>query len=489
MNPIELWNQGFNVIPVKDKKPLIEWQAYHTARQPLVAVEQFAKDFSDCQWGIVTGKISGIFVLDIDGDEGRDSVSKLTDRLPDTWTTKTRKGWHYYFKWEDRYGDFPTTKVRVFPGVDTRGNGGYVVAYDFIQGHAPADLPLADAPAWLVDALAGTGKPEEKGYRPGWILDALTNIKPGDAGQGRTQTFTRIIGRLNRDGWAEEDIFAILKPHADDFGYDLKKLYDTILDMCRRYAEQSRAVEYVGISASGLLNESAKGIDWCISPLLPKEGIGIIAGAPGHGKSWMLLDIATDVSLGRPWLGKFEVQAGRVMYVDEESTKGLLRHRLRKLLAFKGVDAEQLRIDFYIGEGLSLSDPASVEQFSNKVDTVKPGLIIMDSLIRVHKAEENNATALAQTFGVVKKIIRDFGCAVLFADHLRKPSAFSSGPEQEFRGSTEKLAAIDCGLIIHRVGENLLLEQAKARYTEPIKSFEFKIVDVGTDSTAVRYIG
>lgn len=489
MNPIDLHHMGFSVIPVKDKKPLVEWQPYHTMKAVDTVILDWQKSFHDCQWGIVTGKVSGILVLDIDGEEGRESVSKLTNEMPVTWTTKTRKGWHYYFKWEDRYGEFPTTKVRVFPGVDTRGNGGYVVAYDFVPGHSPADVELAPAPSWLVDALAGTGKQEDKGYRPGWILEALSNVDPGDAGRGRTATFTRIIGRLNRDGWAEEDIFALLKPHADDFGYDLKKLYETILDMCHRYSEQSKAKEYVGISASSLLSGKSSGITWCVAPLLPKEGIGILAGAPGHGKSWMMLDIATDVSMGRPWLGKFEVASGRVMYVDEESSKNLLSYRLRKLLNFKQIDPESLRVDFYIGEGLSLSDPSSVDQFRMKVDTAKPSLIIMDSLIRMHRAAENDATALAQTFGVVKKITRDFGCAVLFADHLRKPSPFSQSPDQEFRGSTEKLAAIDCGLIIHRVGENLLLEQAKARYTEPVKSFEFKIVDVGTESTAVRYIG
>jgi len=485
--PIQLRDWGFNLIPVKEKKPLIDWQQYQQLPTG-TEIERWSTEFSGCEWGIITGPISKILVLDIDGEEGRKALEELHIQMPKTWVTKTRKGWHYYFKWEDELSGVPTTKVRLFNGVDIRGNGGYVVAYNFIQGYSPADLPIAEIPEWLRSAITATPL-AEKTYKPGWILEALSNIQPGDAGAGRTHTFARIIGRLNRDGWSEEDIFALLKPHADQYNYDLKKLYEQIGDMTNRYADQSKAQEYVGMSASQLLAHGNPNLDWTIAHVLPKGGIGIFASQPGYGKSWLLLDISTDLSVGRPWLGRYEMLSGNVMYVDEESQPNLLRYRLRKLLNAKGISSDQLRIDFYIGEGLSLSDARSVEKFRTKIETTKPSLIVIDSLIRVHKAEEKSATELAQMFAVVRSFTRDYGCSVLFADHLRKPSPFSTSPENELRGSTEKLAAIDSAFILGRIGESLHFEQIKARYTEPIKSFECKIVDTAIDATEVKYIG
>lgn len=488
MNPIELARLGFSLIPVKDKRPLVPWEKYQTLRADEKQISEWQTQFVDCEWGVVTGPISGLLVLDIDGEEGRKSLEALKVEMPKTWVTKTRRGWHYYWRWEEKLEGVPTTKAGVWSNVDIRGAGGYVVAYDFIKGHSPADVSLTSAPEWLIGAVM-RGPVEERVYRPGWMLEALSRISPGDPGQGRTYTFSRLIGRLNRDGWAAEDVFALLKPHADQHDYDLKKLWAQITDMTMRYAGQSKAVEYLGVSASRLLNEAAPNLKWTVAKLLPKEGIGILAGSPGTGKSWLLLDLAVDVSMGRPWLGKYETTRGCVMYVDEESSRDLLRHRLGKLLTYKEISPESLGIEFYVGEGVSLSNQANVERFRTKIETVKPTLIVMDSLIRVHKAEENNATALAQVFAVVKQLTRDYGCAVMFADHLRKPSQFQQSPEQEFRGSTEKLAAIDCGLILHRIADNLLLEQAKARYSEPIKSVDVRIADSGHDATGVKVIG
>lgn len=70
-----------------------------------------------------TGKESGIIVLDVDGELGRQSIKGLN--LPVTATVLTGRGFHYYFK---HPGGHVTTKTGLFPGVDIRGDGGYVLA-------------------------------------------------------------------------------------------------------------------------------------------------------------------------------------------------------------------------------------------------------------------------------------------------------------------------------------------------------------------------
>ena len=127
--------------------------------------------------GIVTGKASGIFVIDIDGPAGEDSLEMLeTDYgpLPETWEQLTGGGGrHLVFQRPDlpRVGN----KVRLAPGLDVRGDDGYIVAepsnhisgkcYYWEASHHPDDTPLAELPAGWVELLtedkAGTGKPVE----------------------------------------------------------------------------------------------------------------------------------------------------------------------------------------------------------------------------------------------------------------------------------------------------------------------------------------
>ena len=116
-----------------------------------------------CQWwqqwpeaniGIATGEKSGIVVIDIDPRHGGDkSWMEFTTKfeIPDTLTSATGGGgFHIYFK----AGNFKIkNRTNVLPGVDIRGEGGYVVApssvhisgskYEWMDIKSLAELPKA----------------------------------------------------------------------------------------------------------------------------------------------------------------------------------------------------------------------------------------------------------------------------------------------------------------------------------------------------------
>lgn len=87
------------------------------------AIIKWFIDWPESNLGIVTGAISRIVVLDVDGQDGEDSIKSLN--LPCTVQVKTRRGRHLYFI-------HPGGTVKNFvgrrPGLDLRGDGGYVVA-------------------------------------------------------------------------------------------------------------------------------------------------------------------------------------------------------------------------------------------------------------------------------------------------------------------------------------------------------------------------
>lgn len=128
-------NQGFAVFPlaVKGKNPLTAHGFKDASKDPAV-VKGWWQKWPHANIGIATGQVSGglcVIDMDIDENKGLDGWKCLRDWqdkhgiIAPSWLCNTgRGGKHYYF-----ISDEPVAnRVGVIPGVDIRGDGGYVVA-------------------------------------------------------------------------------------------------------------------------------------------------------------------------------------------------------------------------------------------------------------------------------------------------------------------------------------------------------------------------
>jgi hypothetical protein len=129
--------RGFSIIPIKPdidpeknkalKKPyLFSWIEYQKRRATPDEIRQWWQKWPKAMIGIVTGEISGVFVIDCDTKEGYEAIQNL---LPDSLITpiaRSPRGWHLYFHYTKDCK--LTNQTRIIPGVDSRGDGGYIVA-------------------------------------------------------------------------------------------------------------------------------------------------------------------------------------------------------------------------------------------------------------------------------------------------------------------------------------------------------------------------
>ena len=115
--------------------------------------------------GVPTGTTSGFSVLDVDIHKGGDvwwNANK--DRLPTTRQHETRSGGvHVLFKHRE---GIRTAAGRIGRGVDTRGEGGYIIWWP-AHGFSVVDHPLAEWPDWLrpPEPEAGPFHPSASGLR------------------------------------------------------------------------------------------------------------------------------------------------------------------------------------------------------------------------------------------------------------------------------------------------------------------------------------
>lgn len=125
-------------------------------------ISQWFRRYPSANVGIVTGPVSGIFVLDVDTkkDGEQTLVEHVVARGPlgDTLHALTGSGGdHYLFQ----YPSFrlQNSAGKLGPGLDTRGAGGYIVAPPSVHASGKQYTwtnPLAEvlhAPAWLLSLL------------------------------------------------------------------------------------------------------------------------------------------------------------------------------------------------------------------------------------------------------------------------------------------------------------------------------------------------
>lgn len=216
------------------------------------------------------------------------------------------------------------------------------------------------------------------------------------------------------------------------------------------------------------------------------EGSGaILAGPPSVGKTWLALAMARAVASGAPWLGHFATNATTVLVVDEESHLAGLQARCRMLDAGDPLPADA-PLFFAVGHGVRLDANPGADRLDALLARHKPGLVILDSLTRLHGADENSAGQMADVFGNAKALMRAHTCAFLFTDHLRKKSLIND-PEEMMRGSTEKRAWPEC-ILFAAPGETgtLSITHVKARFTEKVAPFTVAVTIDGGAATVTR---
>jgi hypothetical protein len=157
----------------------------HGASSDATAVAAKWREFPGADIGLACGTVSGIWVLDVDGDEGAASLADLERQhgpLPATAWQMTGKGRHYFFALPEGVEIRNRTGVR--PGLDVRGTGGYVIVAPSLHPsgvryqwrESPSETEIAPAPAWLVDLVLGRWRGNgqvESGRRPFSPPDAL----------------------------------------------------------------------------------------------------------------------------------------------------------------------------------------------------------------------------------------------------------------------------------------------------------------------------
>ncbi len=210
--------RGWYIAPVVRgfKHPFIKWATESSTDETII--KSWWERNPDANIAIITGAKSGIVVMDIDprsgGHESLFEKCSEYGKLPDTLTFKTGgNGTHYVFK---HPGFKVKTVPNIFTGMDSKGDGGLIIAPPSIHASGNhyeilLDAPIADMPEWWAkvvkdkEPVEGVRKVINKPFPKDKYLNDET-IHQGD----RDTKLYIIACSMRAHALEEDEIYALL---------------------------------------------------------------------------------------------------------------------------------------------------------------------------------------------------------------------------------------------------------------------------------------
>lgn len=384
------------------------------SRDPAM-IREWWNHWPDANIGIVTGPESGIFVLDVDGKRGEESLIELERRyssLPDTYTVRTGGGGlHLYFLWPEG-ADVRNSQSRIAPGLDIRGEGGYVVVPQSLHAsgtryevNESAILP-APCPEWLLSLS------REPQGAPAAGATASQLVGKG----ARTNRLVSLAGSMHKRGMTPEAIEAALLKENARFAPPLpeEKVRAIAHDIPARYPNPADEGQTNGFRLERLGDLLAKpevSPDYLVDGLLVRGTVSALVAKPKVGKSTLARLLCLAVATGKEFLGRSTGQ-GACIYLALEERKEEITADFRAMGA-DGTEAIDIHAD--------TAPAGAISALVGLVRNQRPALVVIDPLFRLaHIRDEKAYAEVYAALGPLIDTARETGTHILVTHHSGK---------------------------------------------------------------------
>lgn len=386
------------------KRPLTLWETYQQRLPTIQEVKTWWTRWPNANIGMPTGKLSGIVVLDADSGEAKKLAMEQggVDRTPAVFTGKPG-GIHFWLA-------HPGVEVSNFahkrPGLDFRGDGGYVLVppslhatganYRWVGG--TDHLTPADVPPWLLALLNGEDEQGEREAGAPLDVDAILDGVPEG---GRDDAMWRLACKLRNDGverkYAEYMVrqAALACKPAFDVDVALEKVerawkqYEPAPTFRGRPVERPPenapvAGQYPIQQIADLLDLQADDTPCLIDGVLWMNRTTWVFSDPNSGKTLFLLAALLHIAAGREFCG-LPVKQGPVLVIEEDSPLSVAAEYIEMLADIYEFDLASLPFWINKTQGLRILDQVGIQI---TVDTInacpeKPVAVLFDACERL----------------------------------------------------------------------------------------------------------
>lgn len=460
-----------------------------------------------CNLCVITGKISGIVVVDVDPRKGGS-----IDGLPDTGCiSKTGGGGYHYIYRYPRDANKITTCTDIRPGIDIRADGGLIIvppSFHICDPHKcekPCSLKkdrytwlkfepskLALPPKWVYEKQEQTKQEHTKQWVSQLILE-------GTKRGSRNDDATRLAGYLAsiKNGMPEDIAHAFLtvwdsvqkEPLASE-GSDI----DTIVNSIYKTEQTARTFSAMPLSAF-MLKHGSEEVKWSIVDWLPESTIAFLVSPPAGYKTWFAFDLAASFASGQPFLGSYPVQnPGPVLVVQQEDFTGDIASRNGLIIMSRSrvsppvSDGETFEVSvmpsdskvpiyFHTERKLKFGDEKVMAGLREFIIAHGIRLVLIDPLYSAARLDDYLVEASQQMFAL-KDIRDETGCSFLIVHHTKK--AGEGWDTQNMWGSQFINAFKETIFFVKRAHSKTKIVMYRSFKSAPVMPFTELVFDIDT---------
>ncbi len=239
----------------------------------------------------------------------------------------------------------------------------------------------------------------------------------------------------------------------------------------------------------GEITSAADEKRWLVEELWGRSSVGVIGGAPKCAKTWLGLDMALSVATGTACLGKYAVpEPGPVLAYLAEDALPVVRERVAGMARHRGLDLAGVEVHVITAPVLRLDRDRDRARLLETAKRLRPRLLLLDPLVRLHGIDENNAGEVAELLAYFRSLQRQLDLSVLVVHHTRKNAAGGIAAGQGLRGSGDIHAFGDSNLYLRRGREHLVLssEHRAAPASAPVY---LELVATDGETTHLEVVG
>lgn len=480
----EYVDQGWSILPVKpsEKRPyMTNWLQYQHTKATKEMADSWFTSLTGAGVGMVTGRISGVVVLDVES-YCNIPIDELLCRYPTQMISRTGTGGYHLFYLYPNGVSKIANRVGIFEGADIRADGGFIVLpptrhpngklYEWVKKG-----PLGVFPKALLDIQS-----QPKAQGDGWITEALRGVSEG----GRNDACARLAGYFFHKGLNADIVEALLTEwnERNDPPLPMREMRTTIKSIersCVVVGGQFTSVEYEDDTKTAskapenstfdllrmrdyVKGYGGEGATWLIQDWLPDKSITFLVSPPESYKTWILLDLAVSISTGLPFLGQARVnKTGPAMIIQQEDSHGGLTERLALIAEQKmgmaanlGNEAWQipcipdLPIYIHPSRMLRFDNDKVLKELEEQIKTIKPRVILIDPLYSTTSGVDNYMADLANQMMILKTWRDKYGCSFVLAHHSKKNLDPDSTAREDSWGSQFLNAFLEAGWQVRR---------------------------------------
>ena len=168
--------------------------------------------------------------------------------------------------------------------------------------------------------------------------------------------------------------------------------------------------------------------------------------------------------------GEFPVDAtGPALVYLAEDALPRVRDRVSHLCRHRGLDLARLDLQVVTADRLRLDTERDQLALDQTVQRIRPALLLLDPLVRLHSLDENSASDISSLLGFLRAINRRHQLALVLVHHMAKRSSCNLG--QSLRGSSDLHAWTDSACYLVRRPDDrlqLTVEHRSAPAPDPL---------------------